>query len=614
MKRIIHPPLAEHEALRQKMTPGERSVLNFFHRYLPFEWEMYIQPHLNGLRPDFVLLNPKVGVAVFEVKDWNLDAMRYFTKDGRLWAEKDGEEFCIQKDNPLTKVNLYKQEIYDLYCPRIGTHVKNHKHQGWAAITAGVIFPFADTSRVRALLASFLPQSNDAVAQYQPISGRNEINNGKILDVFPESKRKASRFMTEIFAEDLRGWLVEPDFSVTQRQPLDLDKNQRTLAATRTPSGYRRIKGPAGSGKSQVLAARAARLMNENKSVLIVTFNITLWHYLRDLIVRDLDIPSRKDNVEFTHFHLWCKHICYDVGWDTHYKNLFEKTSDINVVLNELLPALADKSISTFETKKYDAILVDEGQDLQPLWWNTLRKACKPGGEMLLAADATQDVYSVAKAWTDDTMAKAGFSGPWSQLNVSYRLPNVALDQARKFALKFLPKETLELPEHDQYTLEVYPCNLRWVQCSANAAETVCVNELVALIKLTGKNELANVDITFLADTNQFGNEVVNELAKYNLHTIDTFAESAAEQRRKKMGFYMGDARIKATTIHSFKGWENRLLVVYISKASDLKTLALIYAGLTRLKRSVSGSWLTVVCSTKELEAFGKTWPTYTEV
>ncbi|MGF6920630.1 hypothetical protein [Paraburkholderia sp. 40] len=71
------------------------------------------------------------------------------------------------------------------------------------------------------------------------------------------------------------------------------------------------------------------------------------------------------------------------------------------------------------------------------------------------------------------------------------------------------------------------------------------------------------------------------------------------------------DARIKATTLHSFKGWEGRLLVVYIAQATDAKNFALIYAGPTRLKRSTGGSWLTVVCSAPDLEEFGRKWPQF---
>ncbi len=157
MKRIIEPPRDEHSRLRQPLTPGEQIVLDFFDRRLALEWEIYIQPHLNGLRPDFVLLNPKVGIAVFEVKDWNLDAMHYFIQDGELWANKDGKDFSYEKDNPITKVNLYKKDIYNLYCPRIGARAEDS--MSWAVITAGVIFPFADTAQAKDLLEPFLTQT-----------------------------------------------------------------------------------------------------------------------------------------------------------------------------------------------------------------------------------------------------------------------------------------------------------------------------------------------------------------------------------------------------------------------------------------------------------------------
>lgn len=136
--RVIEPPLSALPSLRQKLTRGESLVLTLFNQRLPNTWEIYVQPHLNGLRPDFVLVNPTGGIAVFEVKDWDLSAMRYFTKKDQwgneaLWAENGDKEFCLQNQNPVTKVNLYKKEIFDLYCPRI------KEKAGWAAITAGVL-------------------------------------------------------------------------------------------------------------------------------------------------------------------------------------------------------------------------------------------------------------------------------------------------------------------------------------------------------------------------------------------------------------------------------------------------------------------------------------------
>ncbi len=587
------------------MTAGEQKVLELFDRELAPEWEIYIQPHLNGLRPDFVLLNPNVGIAVFEVKDWNLNAMRYFTKKDQwghdaLWAKKDGKEFCIQGQNPVTKVGLYKKEIFELYCPRLKAGA------GFAAITAGVIFPFAGKQQVRELLEPFL---NDGQwAKYRPVSGAEDISEGNLEAVFPEAKRTNSRVMSEDLAKDLRGWLVEPDFATMQRTRLNLDQNQRALAETRTDSGYRRIKGPAGSGKSLVLAARAARLANEGKSVLVATFNITLWHYLRDLIVRDLDAPEKIKNIQFTHFHLWCKHVCHDAGWEHRYDALWSQSDADRQKdgLNTRLPLLAEEAVMEPGASRYDAILVDEGQDYRPLWWNVIRKACNPDGEMLLVADATQDVYGTAKSWTEDVMKGAGFSGGrWAQLNTSYRLPPDAMDRARRFATTFLPKESTDLPQPEQGSLDLYPCHLRWVQCEPQNGETTCSDEILFLMRQTGKAGLANADITFLTADMRSGQQVVGHLTEYGIQTVNTFGE---DHRRKKMGFYMGDARIKATTLHSFKGWESRLLVVYVTEAAHAESLALIYAGLTRLKRSQEGSWLTIVCSASELKDYGETW------
>lgn len=581
------------------MTAGEQKVFELFHQHLPLDWEIYIQPHLNGLRPDFVLLNPRGGIAVFEVKDWKLSAMRYFTKKDNwdnqsLWAEKDGKEFCLQSENPVTKVNLYKKEIFDLYCPRL------QSQNGWAAITAGVIFPFAVADQVKSLLSPFV--STDDYAHYQPISGAGEISSGNLKAIFPEASRSSSFLMSESLAKDLRGWLVEPDFSSMQRTPLGLDRNQRILAESRTETGYRRIKGPAGSGKSLVLAARAARLANEGKSVLVATFNITLWHYLRDLIVRNLDAPERIRNIRFTHFHLWCKHVCYDAGWERRYDDLWFSSHEN--VLNSELPILADEAVMQPGASRYDAILVDEGQDYRPLWWDVLRKACKPGGEMLLVADATQDIYGTATAWTDDVMKGAGFpGGRWAQLDVSYRLPPEALNLARSFAETFLPADVVDLPQPEQGSLDLYPCHLRWVQCSQASAAQVCSDEIRALMYQTGKNGLANADITMLTGNMTSGAEVVRRLDEQNIRAVDTFG---TDHRRRKMGFYMGDAKIKATTLHSFKGWESRILVVYVTDAATAQSLALVYAGLTRLKRNQEGSWLTVVCCAPELKSYGK--------
>jgi hypothetical protein len=618
MSRIVHPPRAALQSLRQPLTEGEKAVFELFDRKLPAKWEIYIQPHMNGLRPDFVLLNPDVGIGIFEVKDWDLDAMSYrndvITRgDGKekrtvLRATRDGRTFDI-RPTPVEQVRRYKEEIFSLYCPRL------QKRNGFAVITAGLIFPCAPRDRVVELMAPHQTKDErEDYLRYSPIVGREAIEAKDLNAIFPEASREKSYFMTPDHADDLRGWLVEPDFAATQRVPLEMDARQRSYAQSRTASGYRRIKGPAGSGKSVVLAARAAQLSAEGKSVLIATYNITLWHYLRDLVARGSNAPGWSDQITFVHFHRWCGMVCDEAGLGQAYDDLWKSGRHLDAILNHDMPDLAARAARELEATRYDAILVDEGQDYRPAWWNALRGVAKPNAELLLVADATQDVYGTASAWTNDAMQGAGFSGPWTTLKTSYRLPNDAMQLARIFADKFLPKDLIDLPEPEQGSLVLHPCDLRWVQCAPSLSNTdVCLEEIRAMMGQTGRAGLANADITLLTDNSKEGASIVHALLRQSINAVGTFDEDKRESRRQKMGFWMGDARVKATTLHSFKGWEARLLVVHITQAFSPDALALVYAGLTRLKRSVHGSRLTVVCSAPELAEFGRSWPDHTD-
>lgn len=640
MSRIVDPPRHVLESLKQPLTPGERRVFDLLDRELDEAWEIYLQPHLNGLRPDFVILNPNAGIVVIEVKDWNLNAMDYFVKSRdnghhELCARRDGQEFAIP--NPFATIRKYKREIFNIYCPRLP------ERAGFGAVTPVVIFPFAPRDRVLELQTPFLKdkelQSRD---HWFPVAGMEDLTTENLQRWMPLLNPEKRPVMRRDHADDLRKWLVEPDFAKTQREPLVMDSHQRTLAETRTRSGYRRIRGPAGSGKSVVLAARAARLASEGKAVLVVSFNVTLWHYLRDLIVRGLQdlvrsgrsVPDPMRHVTFTHFHEWCKDVCQDQriehqgfldqhaaimapiaaiqgtpGLDAREKK--RRISAISgPILNDQVPRLAReaaKAVSRF--KQSDAVLVDEGQDFLPHWWAALREICRPGGEMMLVADVTQDVYGTAKNWTEDAMSGAGFEGVWSQLRVGYRVPSDALRLASDFATQFLPAATRDLAEPDQGSLELDRSSIRWIQCSEQEAIAKCTYAVHQMKFNTKDNRTSNTDIVFLCDTIDHGRKVISELETYTgyKHNIaHTYDHDKAIEGRLKMAFWMGQPRIKATTFHSFKGWETRLLVVYIASSRGSETRAGIYAALTRLKRHPDGSYIIVVCSDPELAEFGE--------
>ena len=624
-QRIIDPPEDQWARLPTPLTPGEREVFELFKEALPLEWEMYIQPHLNGLRPDLVLLNPYAGIAVFEIKDWSSNTLQYSIR------------YNWKTQSPINQIKLYEDEIFHLYCPRLDDRY------GKAVISAGLIFTRIPQAEVDRLLNPFRDGNMRNYSDRYPFAGSEGLEENNIDALFPENKKwgqqNPSRTMSNDTANDLRGWLKEPAFSKEQREPLKLNDRQREIATEPTQERYRKVRGPAGSGKSQALAARAAVLASEGKQVLVCTFNITLMNYLRDIVARHArELAAQRggnpkvirQQVEFRHFHGWCKLICTLAGHENDYSQLWKRSpEEAEAVLDEhmaklVLQIYADPSVID-SLPFYDAILVDEGQDYNKEWWQTLRAAVKPDGEMLLVADKTQNIYGKDLTWLDGSLRGTGISSRWYNLETSYRLAPEIVRILEDFAKNFLIPSGIEvdIPKEEQTELDFNPpIELRWVQVSSvSSIAEICFEEARWQMKCLG-SDTAIPDIIFLTSTNNTGLMFVEKCEQRKVRVLYTFGQEDQEphgfaqgdrnlrkhenSRRKKLAFFLGDARIKTTTLHSFKGWEGRHLVLYVSRIASAEDRALFYTALTRLKKHPNGSMLTVVSSCPQLYNFGE--------
>ena len=620
---IVDPPLEELDRLRQPLTEGERRVLDWFIEILPSGWEIYIQPHLNGLRPDFVLLHPKRGIAVYEVKDWNLQSLDYFVQDfgsgPQLMGRKDGETFSLGSRDPVSAIDQYKREIYGLYAPSLLAG------RGFGSIVAGVIFTNATTQDLNELVRPLrMAKGHTEFPKLYPIIGNDLIgeHGDKVLRTLLISASKIDDRMSDSVAADLRHWLVEPSFSRDQRVPLAklMSAKQRALCLNKEGTRFRRIKGPAGSGKSLVLAGRAAELASQGLRVLVVTFNITLVNYLLDMSVQYAQSGKIRGQITALNFHHWCKRIAYMADKNDEYESHWNKKAvsdeDVSIRLAGVAANAFKWATALDDQDRWDAVLVDEGQDFHPSWWAAIRAALPSdgSGEALLVADAQQNVYGV-KPWTDLEMAGAGFRGNWGSLEGSYRMSPTLCHLVSDFVERFQPNadEHRPLPAQDLFE---YRTELHWIQMEpTDAVAATCVSAMLDILLSSDNDPVAVAELVCIVDREDIGLQIMKLLLDKQIRVLHTFGQGETEKekkedgRRKKLGFYRGDARVKITTIQSFKGWESRALVVQISNASDATGLALAYAGITRLKRDDRGCFLTVVCSAPQLREFGATWP-----
>ena len=384
-----------------------------------------------------------------------------------------------------------------------------------------------------------------------------------------------------------------------------LDKEQYLIATTRTEeTGYRRVRGPAGSGKSLTLAARAAVLASEGKEVLVCTYNITLHNYLRDLIeqLMSQQIPP---HITFTNFHAWCKYVCEVTGHMSDYRQLWNYSDEERLVHRtaELVSKIYGKLSNTSILPIYDAILVDEGQDYQIHWWQALRKAHVQGGEMLLVTDKTQNVYGTAQAWTDEAMIGCGFRGAWNNLTSSYRLPDSMIPILEDFAEQYLIPHggEVNIPPRRQFAQADLFNKFRWVQGPlGKSVVDICIEEVERLY-----SDPAIPTVHFLSEE-KIGTSVVREFRRRGANIFDTHSGNWKEKRNNKVNFHPRCADILATTLHSFKGWETSHLVVHVERIENSKDRAAFYTALSRLNNHPNGAVLTVVSSCPKLQEFGR--------
>jgi len=194
-----------------------------------------------------------------------------------------------------------------------------------------------------------------------------------------------------------------------EREIANLDKWQKR-AAVELPEGPQRIRGLAGSGKTVVLALKAAYLHAKNPEWRIgLTFHTrTLYQQFKDL-VRRFSFEHLKDEPDWERLqilHAWGSRrqtgvyheIASQYGLSSHDflygRRKYGYGAAFKGVCQELLDELADRDTKPF----FDAVLVDEAQDLPHPFFELLFRATKEPKRIVWAYDELQNLgeYSMS--------------------------------------------------------------------------------------------------------------------------------------------------------------------------------------------------------------------------
>lgn len=599
-KNRIFPTIDQIKEFRNPLTEGEFALLEYLEKYLPNTWEIYVQPYLNGDRPDIVILNPNAGMIFFEIKDWSSGL--YYLKEEEFENTQSKElekykQYYVRTPkgdqkipNPVNKVDRYREKLMGYYVPVIGENTDMNK-KVLSAYKLAVYFHYLSTAEALDLV----PVENKKCIVF----GRDFLNEEHLFDIVKDANKNFSDFISEELADNIRRWLKPPFHAIEQNTNLRLTEEQ-TRHAQPAPGTHQRLRGVAGSGKSMVIAKRAANLAAQGKNVLIVTYNITLWHYLHDLISRARN-GFEWSKIEFSHFHGFCRD--YLLENDIPFPMSDEEDDD--VILNEGLPLLVQekkKSGKNQKQREYDAILIDEGQDFDKAWYDTLREFLSENDELLLVIDDRQNIYRKNGSWLD-AMKNTKFRGRWGELKKSFRLPPQVIIKTNEFAARFLPNIGTD-PIGETYQPEMFVPHMVWNEFSNEKNTQAAIEKVVEIVKfLKDEHNIHPQDIAILVPTHEEGWDLVERLKKISLNVNHVF-ENEEQTHRNKKSFWMGDGRIKASTIHSFKGWEIRNVIVLTSPTEYHNNDFMVYTALTRVREN-----LVVVNRSPRYTDYGKTWP-----
>jgi len=563
------------ENLHNKLWEGERKIASYLNSNLPEDWEIYVQPFLNGSRPDIVILNPKIGIMIIEVKDWELE--NYFFKNETLYVNTIKGAHYVE--NPINQARHYRDNLISLI-PRLDEIIR----EDFRLISIGVYLHRENENDIKKFFSN-----GPNIYDNEILLGKDGLNISKIENVFNKGTKQKIFIQTDII-KMIRTWLSPPYHLKEQSSNIRLNNKQEIHA--KPNRGHHRIRGVIGSGKTLVLAFRAAALAEQGYKVLIVTYNKTLWHYIRDMAQRT---PFNFDPklIIYKNFHGFCNDFLNEMGHPKPYD-----AKDKDYYFKNIVPFVKDalemsiQREENIEDLKFDAILIDEGQDFEFEWYEILCQFLKERNELVLMCDKAQNIYERELSWIYTGMK--GFSGRWGELNQSLRLPSIVVREANRFAKMYLPD--IDMYAESNQT-QLFEPELRWISC--NTIEDALNQAEAAFDYLVEEKEQHPTDIVMLFPKIRLGEEMVLRFKKRNIEVNDVFGDN------HKKSFWMGDSRTKMSTIHSFKGWELKNIILIINdRKKSKKFSSLIYTAIGRTQEN-----LIVINTSTEYDTYGKSWP-----
>ena len=431
-----------------RMTGGEKRLAERLEQKLDDDYLLWYDVPVGPKysHPDFVVIHPRRGLLVLEIKDWRLATIQRADKE--MWEIiPDGIPKSVI--NPLEQARQYAHQVVNALERDKQLVQIEGKHLGKLSFpwSYGVVFSnitrkqFKDAELDRAIEPNRVVCSDEMTESVDA-----EDLQSRLWGMFPYSMRG----VMSLPQLDRVRWIMFPEVRVQTQGALFDDSNdeaelpsmmrvmdlQQEQLARSLGEGHRIIHGVAGSGKTMILGYRAEYLASAStpasKPILILCYNKPLAEKLNALI----ELKGLADLVHVRNFHKWCRDQLVAYG-QTLPNNHLSVEAKMQEMVQRVILGVDRKQIPSGQ---YQAVLIDEGHDFAPEWLKLVTQMIDPSTNCLLVLyDDAQSIYERSRS-KQFSFKSVGIQaqGRTTILKINYRNTKQILQTANLIAADLL--------------------------------------------------------------------------------------------------------------------------------------------------------------------------------
>ena len=427
-----------------RMTQGERRTAERLEQKLDDDYLVWFDVPVGPkhAHPDFVVLHPRRGLLILEVKDWRLETIRTASK--QTW-EILAQGVPKSVPNPIEQARHYSHQVVDaLSKDQRLTNAEGKLAFPWSY---GVVFTHITRRQFETADLRFAIEPHRVICSDEMTATvEAEDFQSRLWAMFPTLMRG----VLSLPQIDRVRWILFPEVRVNTQIGLFaadehaegalpdimrvMDLQQEQLARS-LGDGHRVIHGVAGSGKTMILSYRAeylAKAATSSKPVLVLCYNQPLAVKLEALMVA----KGLAGRVHVRNFHKWCRQqlVAFGQALPAQSPDIFDQM---------VAGVIRGVDRGQIPSGQYQAVLIDEGHDFEAGWLKLAAQMVDPStNSLLLLYDDAQSIYQRRRA-QQFSFKSLGIQaqGRTTILKINYRNTRQILQTASMVAADLLKSE-----------------------------------------------------------------------------------------------------------------------------------------------------------------------------